>query len=300
MLSPEDSARETTQQLFGARSAGQTVQRLVLGGHLRRLREQAGMTTERAAASIRGSHSKISRMEHGRVGFKERDIVDLLALYGVGDGAEREALLGLAREANTPGWWQVYADILPHWVEPYFGLEAAASFIREYELQFVPGLLQIEEYARAVIRLGNLPSEDEVIRRAQARVSRQQILRREDPPKLWAVLDEGALRRVIGGRQAMRAQLLHLIEMCDHPNVTLQILPFSAGAHRAMGGPFTILRYNEPDLRDVVYIEQLTSALYLDKPTEVDAYLEVIEEVCLQAEASAKTPAMLQAVLDAL
>jgi transcriptional regulator with XRE-family HTH domain len=300
MLSPEDSARETTQQLFGARSAGQTVQRLVLGGHLRRLREQAGMTTERAAASIRGSHSKISRMEHGRVGFKERDIVDLLALYGVGDGAEREALLGLAREANTPGWWQVYADILPNWVEPYFGLEAAASFIREYELQFVPGLLQIEEYARAVIRLGNLPSEDEVIRRAQARVSRQQILRREDPPKLWAVLDEGALRRIIGGREVMRAQLLHLIEMCDHPNVTLQILPFSAGAHRAMGGPFTILRYNEPDLRDVVYIEQLTSALYLDKPTEVDAYLGVIEEVCLQADPSVKTPGTLKSVLDNL
>ena len=300
MLSPEDSARETTPQLFGARSAGQTVQRLVLGGHLRRLREQAGMTTERAAASIRGSHSKISRMEHGRVGFKERDIVDLLALYGVGDGAEREALLGLAREANTPGWWQVYADILPNWVEPYFGLEAAASFIREYELQFVPGLLQVEEYARAVIRLGNLPSEDEVIRRAQARVSRQQILRREDPPKLWAVLDEGALRRIIGGREVMRAQLLHLIEMCDHPNVTLQILPFSAGAHRAMGGPFTILRYNEPDLRDVVYIEQLTSALYLDKPTEVDAYLGVIEEVCLQADPSVKTPGTLKSVLDNL
>jgi transcriptional regulator with XRE-family HTH domain len=300
MLSPEDSARETTPQLFGARSAGQTVQRLVLGGHLRRLREQARMTTERAAVSIRGSHSKISRMEHGRVGFKERDIVDLLALYGVGEGAEREALLGLAREANTPGWWQVYADILPNWVEPYFGLEAAASFIREYELQFVPGLLQIEEYARAVIRLGNLPSEDEVIRRAQARVSRQQILHREDPPKLWAVLDEGALRRVIGGRQVMQAQLLHLIEMCDHPDVTLQILPFSAGAHRAMGGPFTILRYTEPDLRDVVYIEQLTSALYLDKPTEVDAYLGVIEEVCLQADPSVKTPGTLKSVLDNL
>jgi transcriptional regulator with XRE-family HTH domain len=300
MLSPEDSARETTQQLFGARSAGQTVQRLVLGGHLRRLREQAGMTTERAAASIRGSHSKISRMEHGRVGFKERDIADLLTLYSVGPGDEREALLNLARGANTPGWWQAYADILPHWVEPYFGLEAAASFIREYELQFVPGLLQIEEYARAVIRLGNLPSEDEVIRRAQARVSRQQILRREDPPKLWAVLDEGALRRIIGGREVMRAQLLHLIEMCDHPNVTLQILPFSAGAHRAMGGPFTILRYNEPDLRDVVYIEQLTSALYLDKPTEVDAYLGVIEEVCLQADPSVKTPGTLKSVLDNL
>jgi transcriptional regulator with XRE-family HTH domain len=300
MLSPEDSAWETPQSLLRPHSAGPTVQRLVLGGHLRRLREEAGMTTERAALSIRGSHSKISRMEHGRVGFKERDIADLLTLYGVGPGDEREALLGLAREANTPGWWQGYADILPHWVEPYFGLEAAAAYIREYELQFVPGLLQIEEYARAVIRLGNLPSEDEVLRRAQARISRQEILDRENPPKLWAVLDEGALRRVIGGRDIMKAQLRHLIEMCDHPAVTVQILHISAGAHRAMGGPFTILRYTEPDLRDVVFIEQLTSALYLDKQTEVDAYLEVIEEVCLQAEASAKTPGILQAVLDAM
>jgi transcriptional regulator with XRE-family HTH domain len=276
------------------------VQRLVLGGHLRRLREEAGMTTERAALSIRGSHSKISRMEHGRVGFKERDIADLLTLYGVGSGDEREALLSLARGANTPGWWQGYSDILPHWVEPYFGLEAAAAFIREYELQFVPGLLQIEDYARAVIRLGNRPSEDEVVRRAQARMSRQEILDRENPPKVWAVLDEGALRRVIGGPKVMKQQLSHLIEMCDHPAVTLQILPFSAGAHRAMGGPFTILRYTEPDLRDVVFIEQLTSALYLDKQTEVDAYLQVIEEVCLQAEPSAKTPGILQGVLDAL
>jgi transcriptional regulator with XRE-family HTH domain len=300
MLSPEDSDWETPKQLFSPRSAGPTVQRLVLGGHLRRLREQAGMTTERAAASIRGSHSKISRMEHGRVGFKERDIADLLTLYGVAEGPECEALLNLAKEANTPGWWQAYSDILPHWVEPYFGLEAAASFIREFELQFVPGILQIEEYARAVIRLGNLPSEDEVIRRAEARISRQEILRRADPPRIWAVLDEGALRRHIGGRDVMKAQLRHLIEMCDHPNVTLQILPFSAGAHRAMGGPFTILRYTEPDLRDVVYIEQLTSALYLDKPTEVDAYLEVIEEVCLQADPSAKTQGFLSSVLESL
>jgi transcriptional regulator with XRE-family HTH domain len=300
MLSPEDSAWETPQPLFSPRSAGPTVQRLVLGGHLRRLREEAGMTTERAASSIRGSHSKISRMEHGRVGFKERDIADLLTLYGIGPGDEREALLGLAREASTPGWWQAYSDILPHWVEPYFGLEAAAASIREYELQFVPGLLQIEDYAQAVIRLGNLPSEEEVIRRAQARISRQEVLAREDPPKVWAVLDEGALRRVIGGPDIMRAQLEHLIEVCEHPSVTLQILPFSAGAHRAMGGPFTILRYTEPDLRDVVFIEQLTSALYLDKQTEVDAYLQVMEEVCLQAEPSAKTPGILKTVLNGL
>ena len=300
MLSPEDSALEAPQSLFSPQSAGPTVQRLVLGGHLRRLREDAGITTERAAAIIRGSHSKISRMEHGRVGFKERDIADLLTLYGVTEGGEREALLGLARGSNLPGWWQSYSDILPHWVEPYFGLEAAASFIREYELQFVPGLLQTEAYARAVIRLGTSVAEDEIVRRAQARVSRQEILRRESPPKIWAVMDESALHRVIGGPEVMREQLRHLLDMCDHPAVTVQILPFSAGAHRAMGGAFTILRYTEPDLRDVVFIEQLTSALYLDKQAEVDSYLEVIEEVCLQAEPSARTPGILRSVLSGL
>ncbi len=300
MLSPEGSAPESPQPLYGPHSAGPTVQRLVLGGHLRRLREEAGITTERAALVIRGSHSKISRMEHGRVAFKERDISDLLTLYRVGSGDEREALLRLARESGTPGWWQGYSDILPHWVEPYFGLEAAASFIREYELQFVPGLLQTESYARAVIRLGNHTAEDEVIRRAEARIARQEILSRAHPPTLWAVMDESALRRTIGGPDIMKEQISHLIEMCDHPAVTLQILPFSAGAHRAMGGPFTILRFTEPDLRDVVFIEQLTSALYLDKATEVDSYLEVIEEVCLQAEPAAKTPRLLKAALDTL
>ena len=300
MLSPEDSELEVPQSLFSPQSAGPTVQRLVLGGHLRRLREDAGITTERAAVVIRGSHSKISRMEHGRVGFKERDIADLLTLYGVIEGDEREALLKLARGSNLPGWWQSYSDILPHWVEPYFGLEAAASFIREYELQFVPGLLQTEAYARAVIRLGTSVAEDEIVRRAQARVSRQEILRRASPPKIWAVMDESALHRVIGGPEVMKEQLRHLLDMCDHPAVTVQILPFSAGAHRAMGGAFTILRYTEPDLRDVVFIEQLTSALYLDKQAEVDSYLEVIEEVCLQAEPSAKTPAILKSVLSGL
>src|SRR3984957_6203107 len=217
MFSPEDSAWEPPQALFSPRSSGPTVQRLVLGGHLRRLREEAGMTTERAAASIRGSHSKISRMEHGRVGFKERDIADLLTLYGVGSGEEREALLNLVREANTPGWWQGYADILPHWVEPYFGLEAAASFIRNYELQFVPGLLQTGGYALSLLRLGNAPTEEDVLRRAEARMSRQDILSRETPPRVWAVVDEGALRRPIGGAKVMREQLKHLIDMCDHP-----------------------------------------------------------------------------------
>lgn len=300
MLSSEESAWDGTPALFGPRSAGPTVQRLVLGGHLRRLREEAFITTEQAASAIRGSHSKISRMEHGRVGFKERDVGDLLTLYGITSGDEREALLRLAREANTPGWWQGYSDILPHWVEPYFGLEAAASFIRDWELQFVPGLLQTEAYARAIIRLGNATCEEDVVRRAEARLARQDILNRENPPRLWAVVDEAALRRSIGGRAVMREQVRHLIDMADHPAVTLQILPFHVGSHPAMGGPFTILRYAEPDLRDVVYIEQLTSAIYLDKPVDVDSYLEVMEQLCLQAEPAAETQKLLTEILGSL
>jgi transcriptional regulator with XRE-family HTH domain len=296
----QDTAWESPQSLHAQRSGGPTVQRLVLGGHLRRLRDDAGMTTEQAAAAIRGSHSKISRMELGRVGFKERDIADLLTLYGVAAGEEREALLKLSRAANTPGWWQGYSDILPHWVEPYFGLEAAAAFIRNYQLQFVPGLLQTEGYARALIQLGSALAEEDIVRRVAARLSRQAVLIRENAPRLWTVMDEGALRRPIGGTAVMRDQLRHLIDMCDHPAVTLQILPFRNGAHPAMGGPFTILRFAEPDLRDVVYIEQLTSALYLDKPTEVDSYLEVMEQVCLQAEPAAKTADLLKGIMDSL
>jgi transcriptional regulator with XRE-family HTH domain len=283
--------------MFATRAAGPSVQRLVLGGHLRRLRERAGYTTEHAAEAIRASHSKISRMEHGRVSFKERDIADLLTLYGVASLTERQGLLALAREANTPGWWASYSDILPNWLEPYFGLEAAASFIRTYELQFVPGLLQTEEYARCVIRLGNAMSEDEVTRRTEARINRRLLLDREEPPRKWAVIDEAALRRPIGSPAVMREQVRHLIKMAEHPAVTLQVLPFSAGGHRALGGPFTILRFAEPDLRDVVYIEQLTSALYLDKPTEVDSYLEVMEQLCLQAEPVAKTQDVLNSIL---
>jgi hypothetical protein len=236
-------------------------------------------------------------MEHGRVGFKERDVGDLLTLYGVTDSEERAALLNLAREANTPGWWHAYSDILPNWLEPYVGLEAAASIIRTYQIQLVPGLLQTEGYARALIRQGSAASEEEIARRGELRVSRQEILRRPDAPQLWAVVDEGALRRPVGSRDVVREQLQYLIEVADHPAVTLQIMPFHAGAHSAMGGPFTILRFAEPDLQDVVYIEQLTSALYLDKPVEVDSYLEVMEQLCLQAEPVSNTTKILSQIL---
>ncbi|HZR52047.1 MAG TPA: helix-turn-helix transcriptional regulator [Streptosporangiaceae bacterium] len=299
MVSSEDSAWDVPPSMFGARAGGPTVQRMVLGSHLRKLREQRGITAEQAADSIRGSHSKISRMEHGRVGFKERDVADLLTLYGVIDGDERAALLNMARESNTPGWWHAFSDILPTWVEPYVGLEAAASVIRTYQIQYVPGLLQTGGYASALLRTGYpAVTEEELARRTDLRISRQDILSRPGAPQLWAVVDEGVLRRPIGSADVMREQIRHLIEITDHPAVTLQVLPFRVGGHSACGGPFTILRFAEPDLQDVIYIEQLTSALYLDKQVEVDRYLEVMEQLCLQAEPAANTAKLLRKLLD--
>src|SRR5947199_4926925 len=297
MVSSEDSAWDVPPSIFGTRAGGPTVQLLVLGSQLHRLRESRGITAEQAAEAIRGSHSKISRMENGRTGFKERDVADLLTLYGMADAEERAALLNLAREANTPGWWHAYSDVLSAWLEPYVGLEAAASVIRTYQIQLVPGLLQTEAYARALIRQGAAASDEEIARRSELRASRQEILRRPDAPQLWVVIDEGALRRPVGSRQIVREQLGYLAEMADHPAVTLPIRCFGARAPPAMGGPFSILRFAEPDLADVVYIEQLTSALYLDKPAEVDSYLEVMEQLCLQAEPVANTTKLLRQIL---
>ncbi|GCE02090.1 MULTISPECIES: helix-turn-helix domain-containing protein [Embleya] len=278
--------------------SGSTVRRILLGSQLRRLREAKGITREEAGYEIRASESKISRMELGRVSFKERDVADLLTMYGVGDETERAALLGLAAEANAQGWWHNYNDILPSWFQVYVGLEEAASVIRTYEVQFVPGLLQTPEYARAVVIAGQpSASAAEVDRRVGLRMQRQSILYRDKPPRLWVVLDEAALRRPIGGRDVMRDQVRHLIEMAALPNVTIQIMPFRFGAHAAEGGPFLLLRFPESDLPDVVYLEQLTSALYLDKRDEVDAYTEVMDRLSVDGMPPDKSVDLLQRIL---
>jgi transcriptional regulator with XRE-family HTH domain len=285
------------REVFGGRPGAPAAQRRMLGNQLRRLRESRGITSGQAAEAIRASRSKISRIETGLVGFKERDLDDLLTVYGVTDPGKRDALRTLTREAATPGWWQAYSDVLPAWLELYVGLEAAASVICCYQVQFVPGLLQTADYARALIRRGSAASKEQITRRAELRISRQDILRGPRPPQLRAVIDENALRRAPGGRDVARGQLAHLIEMAGHPAVTLQILPFATGAHPAMGGPFTIVRFAEPDLDDVVYIEQLTSALYLDKPSEVNSYHRIMEQLCLQAEPAAGTVKILDGIL---
>jgi len=265
---------------------------------LRRLREASHITTGEAGQAIRATHSKISRLERGRSGTKQRDVADLLSLYGVTDETEREGLLTLARQANMPGWWQEYSDILPKWFELYVGLEKSASIIRTYEVQFVHGLLQTEDYARAVILIANAnASSDEIGRRVSLRMRRQQMLTQPDAPELWAVLDEAALRRPPGGPQVMRGQVEHLLEITDLPNVTLQIVPFDTGPHAAAGGPFTILRFPEPDLADLVYLEQLNSALYLDQPEDVIDYVTVMDQLCVQAETGAASKDVLRALL---
>ncbi|MFF0177281.1 helix-turn-helix domain-containing protein [Micromonospora profundi] len=282
----------------GGPTTGPTVLRMLLGAQLRRLREASGVTREGAGWEIRSSESKISRMELGRVGFKERDVADLLTLYGVTDGQEREALLKLARDANSPGWWHRYGDVLPSWFQSYLGLEAAAALIRSYEVQFVPGLLQTPEYARAVVLLGHSAADvAEIDRRVALRMQRQEILRRDRPPQLWVVVDEAALRRPIGGVEVMRGQIEALIEATRSPHIRLQIIPFAAGGHAAAGGAFTILRFGDQELPDIVYIEQLTSALYLDKRDDLEYYAVAMERLCVEAEPPERTPEILARLL---
>lgn len=282
-------------------AGGPTVLRMLLGAQLRRLRERNGITREAAGWEIRASESKISRMELGRVGFKERDVSDLLTLYGVTDTEERTALLALARQANAPGWWHRYGDVLPHWFQSYLDLEAAATMIRTYEVQFVPGLLQTAGYARAVIRIGHSGARaEEIERRVEVRMARQRVLHRENPPQLWAVIDEAVLRRPMGGHKVMREQVLHLLEATKMPNVRIQVVPFHAGGHAAAGGAFTLLRFPEQDLPDVVYTEQLTSALYLDKREDVDRYAVAMEQLCVDADPPSQTAQILERVLGEL
>ena len=265
------------------RGGGATVRRIMLGSQLRRLRESASISREDAGWHIRASESKISRLELGRVGFKMRDVEDLLTLYGVTDDQQREPFLSMAKAANAVTWWHGYHDAMPSWFAGYVGLEESASLIRTYEVQYIPGLLQTPDYTRAVMT-GRSVFDADMDRRVQIRQERQKVLIREqDPPRLWAVVDEAALRRPVGSREIMRQQLAYLLEMMERPNVTVQVLPFQSGAHAAEAGAFTILRFAEPDLPDVVYLEHLAGALYLDKRDDVDVYLQVIERIAVDA-----------------
>ncbi|MGW3472948.1 helix-turn-helix domain-containing protein [Saccharopolyspora sp. NPDC000995] len=275
--------------LDSATGSGPTARRLVLGSQLRRLREASGISREDAGYTIRGSGSKISRLELGRVGFKERDVVDLLNLYGVTDEAEHESFLDLVRRSNEPGWWHRFNDLMPSWFQDYVGLEESASRIQTYEIQFVPGLLQTEKYARAVAIQGRpeFPA-DELDRRVRLRMQRQKLFTQPKAPRLWAVIDESVLHRPIGGREVLREQIQFLLDATAMAAVTLQILPFELGRSGAEGA-FTILRFAEPELPDIVYLEHLCGALYLDKPDEVEVYSKVSHRLAVDAQTPEET-----------
>lgn len=261
-----------------------TVRRILLGSTLRRLREGKGVSMREAGYHIRNTESKISRMETGKVSFKERDVQDLLTLYGVELGKERDRVLDLVREANTLGWWHAFSEVLPDWFEAFVGLEAAASVVRTYEVQFIPGLLQSPEYTSAIVSSNRSLTAQEVAGRVELRRRRQNVLDRPaDPLVLWAVLDESALRRPVGGAEVMRRQVDLLIRHAARPNVTIQILPYSIGTHAAEGGAFTMLRYSEADLADVVYQEHLTSAQYIERPEEVEHFSRAMDRISVDA-----------------
>jgi transcriptional regulator with XRE-family HTH domain len=278
---------------------GPAVLRMLLGAQLCRLRQARGITPEHAGDQIQASRSKITRLERGRAGLTEHDIADLLALYGASE-QQRAALLALARHATAPPWWAGYGEVVASWFEYYLGLEHAASQIRAYELQFVPGLLQTADYARAVTLLGHRGAPGEQVElRVRLRLARQELLAGPDPPALQAVVDEAALRRPLGGPQVMRAQLEHLIQITELPNIVVQIMPFRRGGHPAAGGAFTILRSAEADLPDVVYLEQLTSALYLSEHADTFKYLQVVDRLSAQAEPPEATASILTQILKA-
>jgi transcriptional regulator with XRE-family HTH domain len=249
-----------------------TVRRRRLALELRRLREAARLTCEEVAEHLECSTSKVSRIETGRVSVSPRDVRDMLDLYGV-SAQEGASLVQLARDSRQKGWWHAYSDTIEPRFATYIGLESAASEIRIYEVTLIPALLQTEDYARTVIAAGTVGGDhDGVERNVALLMARQPPLTSDDPPRLWAVLDEAALRRTVGGAGLMRLQLDHLLDLSRLPNVAIQVIPFGAGAHPAMGRPFVILAFPERADPDVVYLEDLTSALYVEDVDEVDRY----------------------------
>ncbi|MER6614375.1 helix-turn-helix domain-containing protein [Streptomyces xantholiticus] len=267
-----------------------TVGQVVLGKRLQELRERAGLKREEAAKVLRVAPGTIRRMETAEVSLKIPYVQLLLGAYGIGD-EEARGFVELAEEANKPGWWQRFHDVLPHWFSMYVSLEGAASVIRAYEPQFVPGLLQTEDYARAIMLGGAIghTDPDDIERHVALRMERQSLLTRPDAPRLWVVMDETVLRRPVGAPGVMRAQLEKLLEGARLPNVTLQIAEFASGHHPGTYGPFVLFRFAVPELPDMVYSEYLTGAVYLDARPEVATHLEVMDRMAAQAATVQRT-----------
>jgi transcriptional regulator with XRE-family HTH domain len=273
-----------------------TARRIMLGARLRRLREAAEITRAEAGFAIRSSESKISRIELGRVSFKARDVADLLTMYGVTDPERRETFLEMVNRSNEPGWWHRYNDLVADWFQDYLGLEESASRILTWEQQYVPGLLQTEDYAKAITAHGWSPlTSQDVQRQVAVRMRRQALLFRPNPPKLWAVIDESVLHRPIGGRGVLLAQIEHLVDLSKRPNITLQVVPYQFSGYAAEGS-FTTLRFAEPELPDVVYLEHLSGALYLDKRSDTELYSRVFDRLTVDAHTPDHTRQLLDKV----
>ncbi|WP_338017984.1 helix-turn-helix transcriptional regulator [Streptomyces taklimakanensis] len=273
-----------------------TVGRIVLGLRLRDLRERAGCSFEEAARALSVNAATVRRMEKAEVGLKPLFVEKLLETYGV-ERREIDSFLALVEESRRPGWWHRFRDVLPDWFGLYVSLEGAANVIRGYEPHCVPGLLQTEDYARELLRTG-FPnaSEEELDRRVALRMERQALLVRNDAPRLWVVMDETVLRRPVGGPEVMRKQIDRLAEVLAAPNVSLQVLPFEAGPHPGMFGPFQLFRFDIPELPDIVYTEGLTGAVYVDERPDTAAYLEVLDRMGAQAASVRHTEEFLGAI----
>jgi transcriptional regulator with XRE-family HTH domain len=271
------------------------VGQVVLGRRLLDLRERAGLKREDAARVLHVAPATVRRMETAEVALKIPYVQLLLKAYGVPED-EAESFVRLAEEANQPGWWQRFHDILPGWFSMYVSLEGAASLIRSYEPHFVPGLLQTEDYARGVLTSGAVGQTrpEDIERHVALRMQRQELLTRPDAPRLWMVMDETALRRPVGGPEVMRAQIDKLLEATKLPHVTLQVIPFSTGPHPGTYGPFVLFRFAMPELPDMVYSEYLTGAVYLDARAEVATHLEVMDRMAAQAATAQRTKEILR------
>lgn len=277
----------------GEQNIGPTARRMILGSQLRRLREEAGVTRQQAGYNIRGSESKISRLELGRVGFKERDVTDLLTMYGVDDPNERRTFLEMVKQSNEPGWWRRFGDTMPNWFTDLVGLEEAAARIQIWEPIYVSGLLQIEPYARAIFSHGRPEMADERVDQLVAlRMRRQKMFSRPDAPRVWMVLDESVLYRPIGGVKVLKQQIEYLLEMSALPHVSVQVLPYSRSGLSAEHA-FSLLRFGEPELPNIAYVEYLTGAHYIEKREEIEKYSRALDMLAVDAETPERSRSML-------
>lgn len=274
-------------------SQSPTVRRIQLGAELKQLREATGQRREDAAKVLECDVSKIGKIERGERGIRPKELRELLEFYGASPD-KADALAELARDARQRGWWVNYRDAVNTWFEDFVGLETEAAEIRSYQTELVPGVLQTEAYARAVIQTSRFDLTEEQARlRVQVRLERQGIFNRDEPPHMLFVLNEAVLRRSVGTPDVMLEQMNHLIEVSQRPRVTLQIVPFSAGAYAGMGTSFVLFRFRREPVADVVYLEHQTGALYLDGPAHVQSY----DLLFARLQASALAPAASRTIL---